>query len=826
MTDTPVIATTNLAPEAGQGYAEVLAEVLGRAEVSQDSHFFDELGANSLVMAHFCAKVRKRADLPTVSMKDIYGHSTIRSLATALSASVPGTGVTTPPSAPSAGDVHLRAGRGAIALCAIAQLVTFVVYVLLLTGLVATFYQWLSGAAGLYDVYLRSVVLGAVTLVAMCVFPVIVKWVLVGRWKAEEFPVWGVTYFRFWTVKVLLHANPMVAFVGTPLYVLYLRALGARIGRGVTILSRSVPVCTDLLTIGDGAVIRKDSVFLCYRAHAGRIQPGPVTVGKDAFVGERTVLEVDTVVGDGAQLGHTSALQPGDAVPVGERWHGSPAVPTEVDYVRVAPRPCGRWRRAMYGFATLMPLLLLYLPFGAGGLYVLFLEVPSLKKLARPSGLDALWSGELVVTAMGFSATAFFGSMILGLLVVGGLPRLLRPAIAPDRAYPLYGIHYSLHRTILRTSNVPFFKALFGDSSYIVPYLQYLGYRMPQVEQTGSNFGIEVKHENPFLTTIGSGTMVADGLSVMNADYSSTSFRVSRTQIGAHNFLGNVVSYPAQGRTGDNCLLATKVMVPLDGKLREDVGLLGSPCFEIPRTVERDRRFDHLRYGEERRSRLAAKNRYNLRTMGVYLVVHWLHLCLLTVLGLTAVALHGPGGAALSAAAVVLGLPLSVLYFLVVERLTLKFGRLEPQLCSIYDPYFWWHERLWKLTPPILETLNGTPYKNLVWRLMGVDLGKRVFDDGCHIPERSLTTIGDDCTLAARTTLQGHSQEDGTFKSDRIRIGNGCTVSTGALVHYGVTVGDGAVIAADSFLMKGEDVPDHARWGGNPATALAEAGRR
>ncbi len=59
--------------------------------------------------------------------------------------------------------------------------------------------------------------------------------------------------------------------------------------------------------------------------------------------------------------------------------------------------------------------------------------------------------------------------------------------------------------------------------------------------------------------------MVADGLSVINADYSSTSFRVSRVAIGADNFLGNHIAYPAQGRTGDDCLLATKVMVPLDG---------------------------------------------------------------------------------------------------------------------------------------------------------------------------------------------------------------------------------------------------------------------
>jgi hypothetical protein len=28
------------------------------------------------------------------------------------------------------------------------------------------------------------------------------------------------------------------------------------------------------------------------------------------------------------------------------------------------------------------------------------------------------------------------------------------------------------------------------------------------------------------------------------------------------------------------------------------------------------------------------------------------------------------------------------------------------------------------------------------------------------------------------------------------------------------------VLAADSFLMKGEEMPPHARWGGNPAREL------
>jgi acyl carrier protein len=63
---------------------QVLAGVLRVEQVPGDSHFFDDLDADSMVMAQFCAKVRKRHDLPAVSMKDIYRHPTISNLATAL----------------------------------------------------------------------------------------------------------------------------------------------------------------------------------------------------------------------------------------------------------------------------------------------------------------------------------------------------------------------------------------------------------------------------------------------------------------------------------------------------------------------------------------------------------------------------------------------------------------------------------------------------------------------------------------------------------------------------------------------------------------------
>jgi acyl carrier protein len=88
--DPVVNVTANLTQTVSTGPASgtetilagILAEVLRAGQVSADSHLFDDLGADSLVMAKFCARVRKHEDLPSVSMKDIYRHPTIRSLAT------------------------------------------------------------------------------------------------------------------------------------------------------------------------------------------------------------------------------------------------------------------------------------------------------------------------------------------------------------------------------------------------------------------------------------------------------------------------------------------------------------------------------------------------------------------------------------------------------------------------------------------------------------------------------------------------------------------------------------------------------------------------
>ncbi len=87
--------------------------------------------------------------------------------------------------------------------------------------------------------------------------------------------------------------------------------------------------------------------------------------------------------------------------------------------------------------------------------------------------------------------------------------------------------------------------------------------------------------------------MVSDGLSMINvADVE----HVLQARQGAGSATTTISATTSTirpaSKAGANCLLGTKVMIPIDGPVRENVGLLGSPCFEIPRAVERDKNFN------------------------------------------------------------------------------------------------------------------------------------------------------------------------------------------------------------------------------------------
>ncbi|MFI7496789.1 Pls/PosA family non-ribosomal peptide synthetase [Kocuria sp. M4R2S49] len=794
-----------------EALAEALASVLRLEKVSTAANFFTDLGANSMLMAQFAGRLRKDARVPVPAMRDLYTAPTISALAERLEA--------VPVQAPAAVQPGRTVRPGPLGaaqhvLCGTLQALVFV-----LTTFVASFvllegYLFASKGQGLPDVLWRAFVFGTLSFIGWSLFPIAAKWVLIGRWTVQEFPIWSLAYFRFWLVKNIIRATPMRMFIGTPIYPLYLKALGAKIGRRTAIFSRFVPVCTDLLTIGDDAVVRKDALISCYRAHDGTVQTGTVRLGQEALVGEGSVLDIHTALGDGAQLGHASSLHALQSVPSGQRWHGSPAQATDTDFRTVAPTDCGLRRRVVYSTIAILYRLVLTPGLGLG---VLALLIPFYLELEH---LDH-GSPWFYVDLVGLTLLLLLVGILLALCALAVIPRALHLCLVPGRIYPLYSWRYAVQRAIDRMTNVQFFMRLTGDSSLVVHYVRLLGYKQPNLVQTGSNFGLATKQDDPYLVTTGSGTMVADGLAIMNVDYSGSSFMVSPVTIGARSFLGNNIYYPSTATTGDNCLFATKVMVPVDGPPREGVGLLGSPAFEIPRTVRRDVDFREQATGPELQGLLRAKNRHNAVSILFFLLRGWIYASAGLLLVSYAVAWHSIYDVFAVAAAFLGMLLFSVAYFVLVERASLGFRRLRPLFCSIYEEPFWRTERFWKLSArAYLEAFNGTPFKPLIWRLLGVRMGRRVLDDGCYIPERTLVSIGDDCTLNVLSIVQCHSMEDGAFKVEGTTVGARCTLGANSFVHYGATIGDGALVEVDTFVMKGTEIPPTSTFGGNPAREL------
>lgn len=834
--------------------ARVLGKILKVEQVSTGAHFFDDMGANSLIMARFLSKVNKELKPVRITMKTLYQNPDIASLASQIDtipkadpASV-GTrsGDETFNSESSVTSAELKlirntrqpaakrapvrlpardAGRFEYFKCGALQCLFLVAAIVLTTAILTMGYHYVNGAATWLDAYRRSAIFGLTAFIGGVGILIAVKWLAIGRFDTKPIALWSVAYVRFWIAKTVIRWNPMNMFIGSPLYNLYLRALGAKIGRDSLILARA-PVCTDLFSVGCGTIVRQDVFFTGYSVENGYVYPGRIAIGDRSFIGEACTLEINASVGDDAQLGTSSALLEGGSVPSGCRFQGVPARHTDTQFrsVETADSP-PRLAAIVYSIGQLLGLALISgpLPF-----FIVYLLVSGV--LVPFSNPNWIGSQGLLLNSLTIATLLYFGGIVAALIFVIAVPRCINLFLQPDKTHRVYGFQYYLTRLMTRCSNSLQLNTIFGDSSMIVYYLSAIGYDLRDSTQTGSNFGVNQRHHSPFLCKFNRNTLVSDGLVMMNMEASNTSFRLSRVNIAADNYLGNLLHWPADSKVGENCLIATKAMVPIDGAVRENVGILGSPPFEIPRSVARDAKFDHFKQPETLRKRLRMKLASNLVTLAFYSLRNVTLLALIMVLGsilMRATEWIGIGGLAATVLSLsilsVIAFAVAPLYSITFERFVLHFYPLKPLYVSLYDRKFWNHERFWKLNyNAFLAPFNGTPLKAVLLRLQGAKVGKQVFDDGASITEPALVEIGDYCTLNYSSSLQSHSLEDGTFKSDRIIVRPRCTIGLRAFVHYGCTVAEGANLAADSFVMKGTHINEGELWQGNPARAVED----
>ncbi|MGO9421628.1 Pls/PosA family non-ribosomal peptide synthetase, partial [Roseiarcus sp.] len=794
--------------------ARALEDMLRLAEVSVDGDFFNEYGAHSLLMARFCARVRQLSPETRVAMREVYANPSVRRLALAIDSAKP---VAPPPR--EAAPEH-RPSHAAYYLCGVAQTGVYLGVGALGVFLAQAGLQWTYAAVHSPPaLYGRALAVVSAWFFGHNALATAAKWLLLGRPRPGAVPLWSLPYFRFWLARFIVRSAPANAFAGTPLFNVFLRSLGARIGRNAVVGTALFPVAADLFSVGNDAVVARTVVANGSSAFRNRLHFDGIRIGKNAYVGEAAMLDVGATIEDFGQLGHASALLSGQRVPQGKSYHGSPAEETTTNFRLFDEIPANPLRRAVFSIAQLLFSLIV-----AGALIdALLLGAMAFSaervSAAVPAPLVAMI--DLLPISLSTSFALSSTSLVASLAMVYLIPRIAHRFLEAGRTYPLYGFHDAMRRIVDTVGNLPFLNLLFGDSVFIDSYLRFIGWRLAAGEPTGSNFGCSQRQDNPFLCTVGEETVASDGLALGNVVISSRAFRLGECRVGGRNFLGTDVYVPPGARIGENCLLATKVMVPIDGPLRENVGLLGSPAFEIPRAASRDLELLARMGPAERRLRLKLKTRRNLATMAWLLASRWfLAFLSIYVFAFASERFGATSFVAMALATLVVGAG-AIAVFILIERASIGFGRLKPDLATVYDPAFWRVERYWKLSDsPVGGLFPGTPMRNLVSRLLSVRIGRMVFDDGCIVTERTLVEIGDEANLNEASIIQAHSLEEGVYKSDVVRIGPGCAIGPGAFVHYGVTMHEETILDADSFLMKGEIAPPRSRWHGNPAKLI------
>ncbi|TFD17730.1 Pls/PosA family non-ribosomal peptide synthetase [Cryobacterium sp. TMT2-23] len=215
------------------------------------------------------------------------------------------------------------------ALWELLRIVPVIVTALIALGVLAALaWLWLRLGLG-WAIALSGVVMLAAGMVAALVTTA-AKWMLVGRIRATEHPLWSSFIWRNEVSDsfVEMVARPWFAAkaAGTPALAFWLRTLGARIGRGVWCESYWLPEA-DLVAIADGATVNRGCVVQTHLFHDRIMQLDRVSLAAGSTLGPHSVILPAASVDEGATVGPASLVMRGERVPAGSVWSGNPISP-------------------------------------------------------------------------------------------------------------------------------------------------------------------------------------------------------------------------------------------------------------------------------------------------------------------------------------------------------------------------------------------------------------------------------------------------------------------------------------------------------------------
>lgn len=157
-----------------------------------------------------------------------------------------------------------------------------------------------------------------------------VKWLLVGRIKALEHPLWSSFIWRNEVSDTFVEmvARPWFAqnAAGTPALAVWLRSLGAKIGRGVWCESYWLPEA-DLVTLEAGSSVNRGCVVQTHLFHDRIMQLDTVLIGVGGTLGPNSVILPAARIDPHATVGPGSLVMRGERVPTDSHWSGNPIAP-------------------------------------------------------------------------------------------------------------------------------------------------------------------------------------------------------------------------------------------------------------------------------------------------------------------------------------------------------------------------------------------------------------------------------------------------------------------------------------------------------------------
>lgn len=135
---------------------------------------------------------------------------------------------------------------------------------------------------------------------------------------------------------------------------------------------------------------------------------------------------------------------------------------------------------------------------------------------------------------------------------------------------------------------------------------------------------------------------------------------------------------------------------------------------------------------------------------------------------------------------------------------------------------------------PLIPTFMFHNIRPLLWKMIGIKIGKNVgigFGVYLDVDGYDYIEIEDDALIAAQTLLLTHRRDIKSYSvgklqrelgyiNKRIVIKKNASIGMRSIIMPGVTIGEGAVVAAGSIVVK--DVAPYTIVAGNPAKVISE----